>query len=210
MTIYKTCVHKFLKFVTLSTNYSLSAINSWSCKNHFFLWKTSKKLAIFQNGSEFPQLDAGVDGGFIQHTYRTGLAWWNAEWHRYLVQCCLSGTPNPSVLNNNLWRHFASFFGGKPHNHQHIDSTLTLCQSIILLDQMTRFILPKRDVSLWTMYAPHPWAGWLPRTNHTPDVSQFCRSKQYQTGCYMSQNVLLEAKADCTSSLCSAVPNVPS
>ena len=32
-----------------------------------------------KSNSEFPQLNAGMDGGFIQHTYRTGLASFGLE-----------------------------------------------------------------------------------------------------------------------------------
>lgn len=175
------------------------------------------------SNSEFPQLDAGMDGGFIQHTYRTGLARWVSGWlistwicgknigiWWYLVWYCLSGTQNPSVLNKNLWKHFASFSGGKPHNRQHVDVSLHhfLVKWLVSSSQKTMFLrgscmhpLGKVTTESWTHYK-------LPMTNHTHlTFVKFCRSKQYQTDCYVSQHVLLEAKADCTSSLCSAVPS---
>ena len=55
-------------------NRVFSIINHPFWGEHPYFWKHPNNGNMKISNSEFPQLNAGMDGGFIQHTYRTGLA----------------------------------------------------------------------------------------------------------------------------------------
>ena len=169
------------------------------------------------SNSEFPQLNAGMDGGF----HSTHLPHWPGEfWARktsgWLISTWICGKnigiwfsivflvpQNPSVLNKNLWKNILRVsLVVKPYNHQHV----------IIFWSNASFHPPKKGMfSPWIMYAPlgqgDNWILNPSQTTHTHlTFVKFCRSKQYQNRLLCEPTRFVGSEhADCTSSLCSAV-----